>query len=334
MDISRLRRVYSSIAGQRSAIERLRDSSCRDVMSVTGAVAFGVVPVEVADGKLALATAGAIHPDCAGALAAAFDDEVVLFPFEESLVREAIDRHYIRRSGGKHGPNLQTFESPDFLTEPGVGSLLLVEKDDSLPKTRVRVPRGRMAFLDLRFHSIHRSLDRRMRIEFSSAPSALPFRLVKKEGAETEAVLFRDERPAREVRAIMALGVFYDGDDHLQALMGQDLKRLPHVLHPTELQIAQIDGDEARFWVYDRIETVRAGVASPDAPVGWSHRYYFLHYGLRHERTMRLDVLSFELIKRTKVRLAEGSDRESPEGLERLFGLDFPSVVALGERST
>jgi hypothetical protein len=333
VDISRLKRIYSSIAGQRSALDGLRGSSCIDVMSVAGAVAFGAVPVKVADGKIALATAGTVHPDCAKALAEAFDDEVVLFPFEESLVREAIDRHYVRRSDAKHGPNLQTFESPDFLTEPGVGSLLLVEKDDSLPKARVRVPRGRMAFLDLRFHSIHRSLDRRVRIEFSSAPSALPFRLVKKEGAETEAVLFRDERPAREVRAIMALGVFYDGDDHLQALLGQDLKRLPHILHPTELQIAEIEDDEVRFWVYDRIESVRAGVPSAEAPVGWSHRYYFLHYGLRHERVMRLDVLSFELIKRTKVRLAEGPDRSSPEGLERLFGLDFPSVVAPGERS-
>jgi len=136
------------------------------------------------------------------------------------------------------------------------------------------------------------------------------------------------------VRAVLALGVFYDGDDHLQALLGQDLKRLPHILHPTELQIAEIEDDEARFWVYDRIETVRAGTASPEAPVGWSSRYYFLHYGMRHERTMRLDVLAFELVKRTKVRLAEDADRASPEGLDRLFGLDFPALAAPGERST
>jgi hypothetical protein len=301
---------------------------------MAGAVAFGVVPVDSGDGKLALATAGDIHPDCAGALSGAFDDEVVLFPFEESLVREAIDRHYVRRSDSKHGPDLATFESPDFLTQPGVAASLFAEKEGTLPKTRVRVPRGHMAFIDLRFHSIHRSLDRRMHIEFAPAPSALPFRLVKKEGTETEAILFRDEKVAREVRAIMALGVFYDGDDHLQALLGQDLKRLPHVLHPSELQITEIEGDEVRFFVYDRIETVRAGVPSPEAPVGWSHTYYFLHFGLRHERVMRLDVLSFELVKRTKVRLAENSDRSSPEGLDRLFGLDFPSVVASGERST
>ncbi|MHC4250706.1 MAG: hypothetical protein ACYS9X_16385 [Planctomycetota bacterium] len=106
------------------------------------------------------------------------------------------------------------------------------------------------------------------------------------------------------------------------------------MLHPTELQVAEIEDDEARFWVYDRIETVRAGVPSPGAPVGWSRRYYFLHYGLRHERVMRLDVLSFELIKRTKVRLAEGTDWFAPEGLERLFGLDFPAVAVSGERST
>jgi hypothetical protein len=332
--MARLRRVYSSIAGQRAAIDRLRDPSRRDVMSVAGAVAFGAVPVGAADGKQVLATAGVVHPDCAGALAAALDTEVALVPFEEPLVREAIDRHYVRRSGAEHGPNLQTFESPDFLKDPASARALLVEKEDLLPKTRVRVPRGRMAFLDLRFHSIHRSLDRRMHIEFSPAPSALPFRLVEREGAETEAVLFRDERPERGVRAVMALGVFYDGDDHLQALLGHDLKKLPHVLHPTELQIAEIEGDEARFWVYDRIETVRAGTPSPGAPVGWSRRYYFLHYGLRHERVMRLDVLSFELVKRTKVRLAEGTDWLSPDGLERLFGLDFPAVAAPGERST
>lgn len=334
MDIAGLRRTYSSIGGQREALERLRDPSLRDVMSVAGAVAFGAVPVHAADGELVLATPGSVHPDCAGALAAALDDEVVLVPFEESLVREAIDRHYVRPSGSEHGPNLRTFESPDFLTGPGAGRALLVEKDDDLPKTKIRVPRGYMAFLDLRFHSVHRSLDRKVSIEFAPAPSALTFRLVEREGAETEVVLFRDEKPARDVKAIMALGVFYDGDDHLQALLGHDLKKLPHVLHPTELQVAEIEGDEARFWVYDRIETVRAGVPSPGAPVGWSQRYYFLHYGVRHERVMRLDVLSFELVKRRKVRLAEGADRSSPEDLERLFGLDFTSVVAPGERST
>jgi hypothetical protein len=334
VDIPHLRRIYSSVTGQRAALERLRDPSSRDAMSVAGAVAFGAVPVDATEGRIVLATAGALHPDCAGALSVAFDDEVVLVPFEESLVREAIDRHYVRRSGAEHGPNLQTFESPDFLTDPDSARALLVEKEDDLPKTRIRPPRGRMAFLDLRLHSIHRSLDRQMRIEFSPAPSALTFRLLKNEGAETEAVLFRDERPERGVRAILALGVFYDGDDHLQALLGQDLKRLPHILHPTELQIAEVEDDEARFFVYDRIETVRAGSASPDAPVGWSRRYYFLHYGTRHERTMRLDVLAFELVKRTKVRLAEAPDRASPEGLDRLFGLDFPALAAPGERST
>ncbi len=191
-----------------------------------------------------------------------------------------------------------------------------------------------MAFLDLRFHSVHRSLDRNVRIEFAPAPCSLPFRLVETEGGETEAVLFRDEKPARDVRAVMALSVFYDGDDHLQAVLGHDLKRLPHVLHPTELQLAEIEDVEARFWVYDRIEIVREGVPSAGAPVGWSCRYYFLHYGVRHERTMRLDVLSFALVKRTKVRLAEAPDRLSPEGLERLFGLDFPALAAPGERST
>jgi len=163
VEISHLRRVYSSITGQKTALDQLLNPACRDVMSVAGAVAFGAVPVNAAEGKIVLATAGALHPDCAGALSAAFDDEVTLVPFEESLVREAIDRHYVRRSGAEHGPNLRTFESPDFLADPDSARAILVEKEDDLPKTRIRPPRGRMAFLDLRLHSIHRSLDREMR---------------------------------------------------------------------------------------------------------------------------------------------------------------------------
>ncbi len=81
MDIVHLRRIYSSIAGQRIALDGLRDPSCRDVMPPAGAVAFGAVPVNATDGKLVLATTGAVHPDCATALAAAFDDEVELVPF-------------------------------------------------------------------------------------------------------------------------------------------------------------------------------------------------------------------------------------------------------------
>lgn len=338
MDPDYLRKRCSSTGGQKEALEALRDRGLRESITPAGALSFGAVPIAEAGGRLFLGTAGSGHPDCAAALGTALGREVELVPFDEGVLREAIARFYLRSGDGAaraakdppaavrdaQGLDLSTFESPDFLRDPAAAPRMLAEKEGALPEHDIRLPRGRVAFLDLRLHSVLRSLDRKQGVEFAPTAFAFPFRLgIPPGGKEPEAVLFRERMPGKDVRAIAAVSIFYDGDEHLQAVVGHDLARAPLVLHPSELQLAELDRDEARFRVYDRTETVRAGAPSRERPVSFTCRYWFLRYGRRLERSLSLDVLSFELVKRSRVRLAGPGDPIFAEELDRLFGLDF-----------
>jgi len=328
--LEHLARLCSSKGGQRRALEGLENEALRNVLTPAGAVALGAVPVAECEGRLVFATVPFAHPDCRTALEAALSRPVMLLPFNDALVRDAIVQYYLRPRGGTEGLDLSTFESPDFLRDPVCARKLLQEKDGALPEREIELPRGCVALIDLRTHSVRRPLDRPSGTEFVPAPSMLAFKL-DGEGA----VLFRDRMPPSKVRAIVSHGLFYDGDEHLHALGGKDLTKLPHVLHPSELQLAEIRGDEAAFWVYDELKTVRAGLRLAEAPgrpiASWTCRYYFLHFGMRYERTLTLDVLAFVVVKRSRLRLASRRDTLVPGDLERLFGLDMPMRPAVPE---
>jgi len=321
MDLEYLRRDCGSLGGQRRAIAGLTDDVCRTV-SAAAATAFGVIPLAELDGVLALGAVPGIHPDCAEALARALERRVALIEFDDGVVREAIAQRYLRQRDASQGLDLATFDSPDFLRDAAAVRALMAEKQGVLPERKIVVPRGRVALIELRAHSVLRSLDRRRRIEFAQTPSQIPFRIV-----DDGALLFRERAPQPAVRAIVSQSLFYDGDEHLHVLSGQDLTKLPHVLHPSELQLAELEGDEARFWVYDALQSVRVAPAPGPGPLAsWTCRYFFLHFGARFMRTLRLDVLSFALVERAKLRIAARTDRLAPSDLTRLFGLDFPRL--------
>jgi hypothetical protein len=320
MNVIDLRRICGSIGGQRQAIDR-SGAEAIDLITPAAAIGFGVIPLQTDGDTIVCGTVPDINPDCAPALQSILGKRVEFVPFDDAVVREAITEQYLRpREGAAAGLDLATFESGEFLREPASARKLMSEKDGALPERDITVPPGRIALIDVRVHSVLRSMDRARRIEFAPTPAAIPF---KADG--DEAVLFRENMPDARVRAIVAQSLFYDGDEHQHGLSGVDLTALPHVLHPSELQLAEIDGNEARFWVYDRLETARASDAAGARPVAsWSSTYWFLHFGARFKRTLRLDVLSFRLVRRAKLRLARRTDRIAPADLQRIFGLDFP----------
>ena len=310
----------SSLEGQRRALRGLERAELRGTLTPAAALSFGVVPVCEHDGRLVLAALPSVHPDCEGALSATLERPVLFVRFDEGLVREAIRRHYLGSKGDKTGVDLPTFKTPGFLKDRRAAKRLLSEKRGALPAEEIRLAPDRVAFLDIRVHSVLRSLDVKRRVEFAPTKSMLAFRLEREGegGGECQAVLFRDKLPAADVKAIVSQSLFYDGDEHVHAVVSKDLTGLPHVIHPSELQLAGLDEDEARLWVYDRIETVRAG-----QPASWRTKYYFLHFGARLERTLRIDVLAFATVPRSNIRLAGTSERLAPAELERVFGLDF-----------
>ena len=325
MRLERFVKDSGSRGGQRKALAELERKALRETVTAAAAVSIGAVPVGEVGARLVVAAVPGAHTDCEAALSAALERPVALLRFDEDLVREAISRHYPAPGGEGAGVDLPTFETPGFLRDARAAKALLSEKGGALQEDEIRLPADRLAFVDVRVHSILRSLDVKRRIEFTPTKSMLAFRLEREaEGADDHrALLFRDKLPSDEVRAIVSQGLFYDGDEHVQAVVSADLTKLPHVIHPSELQLAGLETDEARFWVYDRIETVRAGGPGPRPVASWTLTYYFLHYGARFERTLRLDVLAFALVERSKVRLAGKNEGLSPCELERVFGLDF-----------
>jgi hypothetical protein len=310
----------SSLEGQRKALLGLERAELRDTLTPAAALSFGAVPVCEHDGRLVLAALPSVHPDSEGALSAALERPALFVRFDGGLVREAIGRHYLGSKGDNTGVDLPTFKTPDFLKDRRAAKRLLSEKHGELPAEEIRLAPGRVAFLDVRVHSVLRSLDVKRHVEFAPTKSMLAFRLEGEgeDGGECQVALFREKLPPPEVKAIVSQSLFYDGDEHVHAVVSKDLAVLPHVIHPSELQLAGLDGDEARFWVYDRIETVRAG-----RPSSWRTKYYFLHFGARIERTLRLDVLAFATVPRSSIRLAGTNERLAPAELERVFGLDF-----------
>ena len=325
MQIERFIKDCGSLGGQKRALAEAKGRELREAITPAAALAFGVVPLGEHGGSLVLAAVPGAHPDCEAALSAALGRPVALVRFDEVLIREAISRLYLGSKPEGPAVDLQTFTAPDFLRDAGAAKALLSEKSGALPEEEIRLPDGRMAFLDLRVHSILKSLDVKRRIEFAQTKSMLPFRL---EGnGKGGAVLFREKPPSDDVKAIISQAIFYDGDEHVQAVVSVDLTKLPHMIHPSELQLAGLAGKEARLWVYDRIETVHAGRRGRGRggrpAASWEVKYYFLRFGARFERTLRLDVLAFALVERSKVRLAKRSDRLAPADLDRVFGLDF-----------
>ena len=259
MRLERLVKECSSLGGQKRALAALHGRDLRETFTSALALAFGAVPVAELEGRLVVAAVRRAHPDCERSLEAALGRAVTLGRFDETLVREAISQHYLGPRDEKPGIDLETFQTPDFLRDARSAKALLSEKQGRLPAAEIGLPRGTVAFLDIRVHSVLRSLDVKRTVEFAATKSSLAFRLERAdEGGEAEpgAVLFRKEPPGDEVKAIVSQGLFYDGEEHVHAIVSRDLTGLPYVVHPSELQLAGLDGDEARFWVYDRIETV------------------------------------------------------------------------------
>lgn len=309
----------SSLEGQRLALAALRGRSLKDRLTPVGAVGFGAVPIAEIEGSLVLATVPAVCPGYRQALSSALGAPAVPLPFEEGLVREAIDRFYLRDRRGEDGLDLPTFQTPEFLLKPELTGRLIEEKKGKLPPKPVSVPEGGVALLELRVHNVLRPLDGPVPLVFASGPSEPGFGI-----RGEEAVLFRDRLPDASKGALVSQSVLYDGCQHLQALTYHELDGLPHVIHPSELQLAEITDRTAVFWVYDSFETVEAHArAHAREPWTRSRRYYFLRFGARFERTFSLDVLHFCLVKHSALRLARRGDF-GPAELGRVLGLDFP----------
>jgi hypothetical protein len=312
-------RFASGLDGQRQALAALAKESVRSLITPVGAAVFGAVPVAEIGEVAVFAGTEFTHPGCEAALSRALGRRVRLLRFDSRLIREAVIKHYLSARGPENGIDLPTFETPDFLDDSRCAARLVTEKAGKLPSREIEIQRGYFAFLDVRMKSVRRALDREHAADFVATPAALAFRITP-EGA----TLFRDEMPERGVKAVASISVFYDGDEHLRAIAWRDVKSLPMVIHPSELQLAELEGRKATFWVYDRMEELvcpRWGRSPVRA--SWDCRYWFLSFGERFERTLRLEVLDFRLVPRSKITLAGERAAYTPDELARVFGLDF-----------
>ena len=127
IDMEAFLKALESTRGQKAALEAVEKSQrLREAIAPITAVACGVVPLgpmPAADDTatpLVMAVTQRAHPDVAAALQDGLRRRIEVVRCDSALVRRTIEKGYVRR----RGLNLQTFQSPDFLGEPGTGKKL------------------------------------------------------------------------------------------------------------------------------------------------------------------------------------------------------------------
>ena len=310
-------KALESTRGQKAALEAVEKSRrLREAIAPITAVACGVVPlgpVPAADdtaAPLIMAVTQRAHPDVAVALQDGLRRRIEVVRCDSALVRRTIEKVYVRR----RGLNLQTFQSPDFLGEPGTGKKLLCEKVEKLPPVNCAPAADRIVLLDVSLHSILINIDRQEPSDLGVGPSELGFKIV---GGRP--VLFQDEPPADDEILIVQRACLYDGVEHAHGIGSEAVETLPHVLHPTEIQIVGLAPDGSlTFHLYDHCVTL-----APGEEGRFEVEYYYLRFGMRYHRRLILTVRGIWCVPRDGLVLGRFADHADADDIGRLFGLEF-----------
>ena len=277
------------------------------------AASFGVVPIGQSPGRVVLAT----FPRPSGAAVSLLGEllaaSVEPHPFEGALMAYYIHKIFL---GGNGGVNFQTFLEPDFLV-PGNLPALTREKRDTV-RGRCHLPSDRVIVCDLSYRSVLTPLDEpEGDLEYEPGPASPAYRktssriYVKPEIGYTEKTVL-----------IIRESYSYRGAEFKNGFRGAAASELPHVIHPSEIQIAGIgSGGELSFYIYDHLEKVKPGKSRT-----WKLRYHFLSFGRRYRREISLRLEDHRAWPRRAIRPLAGDPPLRPVDLRRWFGHDWDGV--------
>lgn len=312
--------------------QAIRDPELVGCLEPVVAAGFGVVPLRRLGDVLTVACSPRANPAAIRLLRDVLDLEVVATPFEEHLIRDAIDTAYLQESPLVNFP---TFRSPDFLEDPASAEVLRQEKFErfeefeSAGDTGSQLASGRVTLATLSFWT---------RLTDADAPApgqALPIRersrirLGDLEVAwrlEPQGPVVFDAPPdlgslvvtqyrSSEYRHLRGGGWV---DDHgVETEVAADL---PLVIHPTEVQLLGVtESGGLRLYLYDEVKVVEPGERAR-----FVLEYHFLSYGTRMTRRIELEVLEVVSVAADSVERRSRAGSWGPVELARWFNLPEP----------
>ncbi len=292
------------------------------------AAGFGVLPLRRLGDVLTVACLPRASRRALRVLRDVLELEVVATPFEGRSLHEAIKLAYFSHD---ETVNFPTFRDPAFLDDPASAAVLREEKVERPGPVELALAADQLALVTLRYRSTLRDLD------VASTGGALPDPArTRLELGELDVAWVRGPRDSVHVHAPgglpadarVALTEFRTSEyRHLagqrvgeHAVRAHFLRALPHVIHPTEVQLTRVDADGGLgLHLYDRHERVAPGTRRR-----FHVSYCFLSYGSRLQRHIELDVDEVSTVARAEVQVHNQAAPWGPSELGRWLDVAPP----------
>ena len=290
----------------------LRNPELLSTLSPLLAASFGVVPIKRQAGAVVLAAFPGMNGSAHRVLRDILGMEVSICPTSPRLMHQAIEYGYFGE--GHEGVNFNTFLDEGFLDDPENLSKLATEKSESIGSAICTLPEWEVLLLDIDYRSSLVRLD----LPSSERPGFIGGALdIVMRPSETGTRLYLPLEPREQACLLVQSFEFRDGVHFEHGIRGCSVERLPHVIHPSEVQLARIEQDgTAEFFVYDRFIKVAPG-ACPTLEI----EYYFLWCGYRHRRSIKVHVRDLRPTQRHSLEWVHGESVWTGDDLARWFGI-------------
>ena len=309
----------------KSQVERLegarRDPRLLARVGKVVAAQFGAIPIGApAPDALEVALATGTSQAVVAGLRRVLGLQIIPAYFDENLVHLFVSRLYLQNDT----LNFHTFTDEGFLERDANVPLLKAETPMEPVPTRNALPPDRVIALDYAYRSVLETVDRRhIAVNFEEQKEAATDLHVAIEEPPGEEPLLRCARKGGDLPSTVFLvaqeSYSYAGLEHRHGWRAHEVKALPHMVHPSEIQVTDALPDGSiQLYVYDRIERVRPG-ETPRFDV----TYYFLSMGQRLRRRLIVKVYGLWSVPRARVRCSTAALPWSAAHLERWLGHDL-----------
>ncbi len=277
------------------------------------AAGFGVLPLRRRKRTLTVASYPRPNRKALRALAHILGHEIAVRPCPPNVLGEYLERAYF--GPGREGVNFHTFLDPDFLEKPKNWKRLVEEKTEDVGEAISTLPEWDVVFLDIDYRSRLTDLDsaRRPSPPFRGGKLDLAFR----RKGEAGVIAFDPLRVEPEDFLVVQAYDFRDGVLFDHGITTKLTRGLPHMIHPTEVQVVRVGPDGTlEFWLYDRFLQVAPG-ARPTFQIA----YHYLSYGHRQRRTLSIKIRDLFVVDRHAIEYHDRQPEWSGGELGRWFGL-------------
>lgn len=300
--------------------QAMGDNALRERLPALVALEFGVLPIKLHDDILIVACRPDFPSRNVPALRQLTSATVHPLPFDPRVLFKYL-RALARMTGGLNFP---TFETPDFLDDPTLVERLATVKVEQGCEADCQLAANKLVVVDIEFHSNLLDLEGPAETPWQPSTSVtiptsghqlrIPYRLTTN-GKGQNCRVHLDEAPVDDAvllvrRTVAQEGSTYEPEFGIDGAMVTDL---PYVVHPTEVQLTQIDEQgRIRVHVYNDEHWV-----APGEERTFSSTYYFLAEGHRYRRTLRVRLRSLLVLEKARIIHDPGDGEFDEQELDR-----------------